>query len=38
MYDRAKAKITRVEAGHTALVSHPELVTKVIEEAAAAVR
>jgi pimeloyl-ACP methyl ester carboxylesterase len=38
MYDRAKAKITRVEAGHTALVSHPDLVTKVIEEAAATVR
>jgi len=38
MYDRAKAKITRVEAGHTALVSHPELVTNVIEEAATAVR
>jgi pimeloyl-ACP methyl ester carboxylesterase len=38
MYDRAKAKITPVAAGHTALVSHPELVTKVIEEAAATVR
>jgi pimeloyl-ACP methyl ester carboxylesterase len=38
MYGRAKSKITRVEAGHTALVSHPDVVVKVIEEAAAATR
>jgi pimeloyl-ACP methyl ester carboxylesterase len=38
MYDRAKSKITRVEAGHTALVSHPEVIVRVIEEAAAASR
>ena len=38
MYERAKSTITRVEAGHTALISHPEIVVKVIEEAAAAVQ
>ena len=38
MYSRAKSKVTRVEAGHTALVSHPDAVVKVIEEAAAATR
>jgi pimeloyl-ACP methyl ester carboxylesterase len=38
MYERAKSKITRVEAGHTALISHPEVVVKFIEEAAAATR
>jgi pimeloyl-ACP methyl ester carboxylesterase len=38
MYERAKSKITRVDAGHTALVSHPDVVVKVIEEAASATR
>jgi pimeloyl-ACP methyl ester carboxylesterase len=38
MYGRIKAKITRVDAGHTALVSHPDVVVKVIEEAANATR
>jgi pimeloyl-ACP methyl ester carboxylesterase len=38
MYQRAKSKITRVDAGHTALVSHPDVVVKVIEEAATATR
>ncbi len=38
MYERAKSKITRVAAGHTALISHPDVVVKVIEEAAAATR
>jgi len=38
MYERAKSKITRVDAGHTALISHPEVVVKVIEEAASATR
>lgn len=38
MYERAKSKITPVDAGHTALVSHPEVVVKVIEEAATATR
>jgi pimeloyl-ACP methyl ester carboxylesterase len=38
MYERAKSKITRVEAGHTALISHPDVVVNVIEEAATSVR
>ena len=38
MYQRAKSKITHVAAGHTALVSHPDIVVRVIEEAAASVR
>jgi pimeloyl-ACP methyl ester carboxylesterase len=38
MYDRIKAKVTSVDAGHTALISHPDVVVKVIEEAANATR
>ncbi|HEY3674979.1 MAG TPA: alpha/beta hydrolase [Candidatus Tumulicola sp.] len=38
MYGRIKAKVTRVDAGHTALVSHPDVVVKVIEEAANATK
>ncbi len=36
MYQRAHSKVTSVDAGHTALVSHPDVVVKVIEEAAVA--
>jgi hypothetical protein len=35
MYERGKSKVTRVEAGHTAPISHPAVIVKVIEEAAA---
>lgn len=38
MYGRIKAKVTRVAAGHTALVTHPDVVVKVIEEAANATK
>jgi pimeloyl-ACP methyl ester carboxylesterase len=38
MYGRIKAKVTGVAAGHTALVSHPDVVVKVIEEAANATK
>jgi pimeloyl-ACP methyl ester carboxylesterase len=38
MFGRIKAKVTHVDAGHTALISHPDVVVKVIEEAANATR
>jgi pimeloyl-ACP methyl ester carboxylesterase len=37
MYQRAKSVISHVRAGHTALISHPEVVVQVIEQAAASI-
>ncbi|WP_330185414.1 alpha/beta hydrolase [Nocardia sp. NBC_01503] len=38
MADRAHSKVTEVDASHSVAVSHPDVVAKVIEEAAAATR
>ena len=34
MYQRAKAHVTEVKSSHVVFLSHPDAVTKVIEEAA----